>query len=119
MKRIQGVKDSSEILKNKGSFVKKLKKTSLKIGCHSGLSGIFLCCLFTFVYIQKDSRRASLARMTLQAGVRCNHISMEKVVFNLSTKEGYFLFFADRFNQLSKEGIFVMQKLMKFFIIRL
>jgi hypothetical protein len=78
-------KRESQLL-NLGSFVKKLKKTFLIIGCHSGScprlvedwSGIFLRYFAHNACIQKDSRRVrhtqgGLAGMTFQAGVITLH----------------------------------------------
>jgi hypothetical protein len=57
------------LFKNLGSFVKKLKKISLIMGCHSGLSGIFLSVSSTNACIQRDSRLASLAGMTSMVSI--------------------------------------------------
>jgi hypothetical protein len=75
-------------------FVKKLKKTFLKIGVSFRLVRLRRACPESFFVVlptnacnQKDSRRASLAGMTFTAGIGFNHISMEKGDFNLNMKE--------------------------------
>jgi hypothetical protein len=62
------------LFKNLGSFVKKLKKISLIMGCHSGLSGIFLAVSSTNACIQRDSRlvrhaEGGLAGMTSMVSI--------------------------------------------------